>query len=152
MSKLRKSVIKQKERSQVGQREAPPRATVRATDSVLRDNYLYSSAKKAYAFAVIFFTAAVWCAGNFWPFDKLRDLNGTLVDLLSGVFSFLLFMFVVFAWGNTLEIQGNVIEWKHVLFCIIVVSLIAAWSGLLGFGLFIFAAFGLLTFMWYANR
>jgi hypothetical protein len=167
MSKMRKSVVKQQERSQAPKRPVAPRPTAAATEANARDNYLYSSAIRSFMLTVVFFILAILSAGSFWPFDALRGLKitpsnpdsatlggpfGFAFDLVTGVLCLALFLFLTFAWGNALEIRGNVIEWKHLLLCIGVVGIIAVWGGLLGFGIFIFGAFAVLIFMWYAVR
>ncbi|NMC04126.1 MAG: hypothetical protein GYA24_02880 [Candidatus Lokiarchaeota archaeon] len=167
MSKMRKSVVKQQERSQGPKKPQAPRPSAAATDASARDNFLYNSAIRSYVLAVVFFLAAVLSAGSFWPFDALRGIKidasnpdsatlgatyGIAFDIITGVLCLALFLFLTLAWGNALEIRGSVIEWKHLLICIIVVVIIAAWGGLVGFGIFIFGAFLLLTYMWYAVR
>jgi len=167
MSKMRKSVVKQQERSQAPKRPVAPRPTAAATESNARDTFLYSSAIRSYLMTVVFFILAVLSAGSFWPFDALRSVKldpsnassatlgdsvGIAFDLVTGLLCLALFVFLTFAWGNALEIRGNLIEWKHLLLCIIAVVIIAAWGGLVGFGVFIFGAFLVLTFMWYAAR
>jgi hypothetical protein len=131
MSKMRKSVVKQQERTQAPKRPAVPRPTAAATEANARDNYLYSSAKRAFVLSVGFFILSMLSAGSFWPFDALRNLNtsvGVAFDLLTGGLCLSFFVFLIFAWGNALEIRGNVIEWKHILVCIIVSVLIALWG------------------------
>lgn len=155
MSKMRKSVVKQLERTQVPKRPAVPRPTAAATEANARDNYLYSSAKRALVLAVGLFILSILSAGSFWPFDALRNLNpaaSVAFDLLTGGLCLSYFVFLVFAWGNVLEIRGDVIEWKQIIVCIIVCVLVALWGGLVAFGVFIFGAFGVLTIMWYAVR
>nr|MDO8087736.1 hypothetical protein [Candidatus Sigynarchaeum springense] len=167
MSKLRKSVVKQQERSQAPKRPAVPRPTAAAIEANARDNFLYSSAIRSYVLSVGFFILAVLSAGGFWPFDALRNIKiepntassltigasyGLAFDLVTGVLCLALFVFLAFAWGNALEIRGNVIEWKHILFLIIVVIFIAAWGGIMSFGIFLLGSFAVLFFMWYAAR
>ncbi len=167
MSKMRKSVVKQQERSQAPKRPVVPRPTAAATEANARDNYLYSSAIRSYLLTVLFFILAVLSAGSFWPFDALRGIKvdsnnpasatlggtvGIAFDLVTGILCLALFLFITFAWGNALEIRGNVIEWKHLIVCLLLVGVIAVWGGLVGFGVFIFGAFAVLTFMWYAAR
>ncbi len=163
MSKMRKSVVKQQERSQAPKRPIAPRPTAAATEANARDNYLYSSARRSYVLSVLFFILAVLSAGSFWPFDALRNIKvdsgatlggtaGIAFDLVSGVLCLGLFLFLTFAWGNALEIRGNVMEWKHIILLLVMVVLIAAWGGLVAFGVFMFGAFAVLIFMWYAVR
>jgi hypothetical protein len=167
MSKMRKSVVKQQERLPASKKPTAPRATAAATEANARDKYLYSSAIRSYVLTVVFFIIAVLSAGSFWPFDALRGIKldpssptsatlgataGIAFDLVTGVLCLGLFLFLTFAWGNALEIRGNVIEWKHIIMCIIMGVIIAVWGGLAGFGVFIFGAFAVLAYMWYAAR
>jgi hypothetical protein len=167
MSKMRKSVVKQQERSQAPKKPTAPRPTTAATEANARDHFLYSSAIRSYLLTVVFFILSVLSAGSFWPFDALRNIKvdpnnpssatlgstaGIAFDLVTGLLCLALFLFLTLAWGNALEIRGNVIEWKHLILCIIVVVFIAAWGGLVGFGVLIFGAFATLTYIWYATR
>lgn len=164
MSKMRKSVVKQQERSQGAKKPAAPRPTAAATEASARDHFLYDSAKRSYVLSVGFFILAVLSAGHFWPFDALRDLKvdanstalgasyGLAFDLVTGLLCLALFVFLMFAWGNALEIRGNVIEWKHILCLIIVVVIVALWGGLVSFAVFMLGTFGVLIFVWYAAR
>jgi len=151
MSKLRKGVKKQKKRSQ--QRAVPSKdikAKLQAgSDYKRRDIFLYKSALKSYAIAALLLILAIWTNGNFPPFDELPDIPH---QLLNGAVSLVFFFFVLVSWGNALEIRGNVLEWKHIIFLLIAVSFIAAWGGLICFFMTLFGAFAMLTFLWYLNR
>ncbi|HME55499.1 MAG TPA: hypothetical protein VKM55_25060 [Candidatus Lokiarchaeia archaeon] len=157
MSKLRKGVIKQRDRKNPSaQKKVAAKQTHAAADAVLRDNFLYRSSIRSFSLAVLFFIFSIFSAGQFWPFNALRSASGSGIavgyDLLTGVLSFLFFLFMVFAWGNALEIRGNLIEWKHVIVCIIVTIFIAAWGGAAAIIVFLVGAFGLLSLLWYVNR
>ncbi|MEX2683798.1 MAG: hypothetical protein Q6373_019655 [Candidatus Sigynarchaeota archaeon] len=160
-------MVKQQERSQAPKRPAVPRPTAAAIEASARDNYLYNSAMRSYLLSVGFFILAVLSAGSFWPFDALRNIKvdpgnvnsltigasyGFVFDLITGVLCLGLFVFLAFAWGNALEIRGNVIEWKHIIFLLVVVLFIAGWGGMVSFGIFMFGSFAVLLFMWYATR
>ncbi len=160
MSKMRKSVVKQQERSQASKKPLASKPTAGATDANARDNFLFSSALRSYLLTIVFFVLSILSAGGFWPFDELRNVGipsgtlggsfGIVFDLVTGLLCLALFVFLVFAWGNALEVRGNVIEWKHLIVCILVVVVIAAWGGLVGIGVFIFGVFAVLIVMWYA--
>jgi len=157
MSKLRKGVIKQQERKLPStQKKSIAKQSQTASDAVARDNFLFRSSIRSFLLAVLFFIVSALSAGKFWPFNELRNYAGNAAsaafDLVTGIMSFLFFMFLVFAWGNALEIRGNVIEWKHVLICILMVTFVAIWGGAVSFIVFIGGAFGLLTLLWYMNR
>jgi len=157
MSKLRKGVIKQQERKYpTGQKKAPAKQAQASADAAIRDNFLYRSSVRSFLLAVLFFIISAFSAAKFWPFNALRtasgDVNNVGFDLITGATSFLFFTFLLFAWGNALEIRGNLIEWKHVIVCILVVTFVAVWGGGASFIVFIAGAFTLLAGLWYMNR
>lgn len=157
MSKLRKGVIKQRERkSPTAQKKGSVKQTQAAADAVIRDNFLLRSSIRSYLLAVLFFIVSFLSAGQFWPFNALRNVSGDPTnmgfDVITGVLSLLFFLFLVFAWGNALEIRGNVIEWKHVILCIIIVTFVAIWGGAASFIIYIIGVFAMLSLLWYVNR
>jgi hypothetical protein len=158
MSKLRKGVIKSKDRKSPAaqQKKTAAKQTQTVADAAIRDNFLFRSSVKSYLLAVVFFIMSVLSAGKFWPFGDWRKASGDAgnigFDIITGVLSFLFFMFFLFAWGNSLEIRGNVIEWKHVIVSILFTTFIAIWGGAASFILFIVGVFALLTLFWYMSR
>lgn len=154
MAKLRKGVRKQKRRSQ--QKAVPRKGSKEKLKSdseyKMRDQYLYSSALKSYAISAILLIFAIWMNGDFPPFNEIQNFNGILDQVLNGIVSLALFFFLLLSWGNALEIRGNVLEWKHILFLLVATTFISVWGGIIGMFIALFGSFGILTFLWYANK
>ncbi|MFX0099375.1 MAG: hypothetical protein ACFFCS_07310 [Candidatus Hodarchaeota archaeon] len=160
MSKLRKGVQKQKKKSQ---QRAIPRKDIKeklqaSSEYKTRDLYLYKSALKSYGISVLLLILAIWLNGDFPPINYIKEDNNLLDQLLDGSFSLAFFFFTILSWGNALEIRGNVLEWKHIIFLLVIVVFISfpdignLNDDILGFFIALFGSFGILTALWYANR
>ena len=157
MSKLRKSVIKQQERKITPSQKKALAAQAQATaDATIRDNFLYRSSIRSFAITILILFIAILSGVQLWPFDAARSAAGNAYgmafDAITGLLSVLFFVFFMIAWGNALEIRGNVIEWKHVLFCLITVIFVAACGGGISLVLYFAGAFAFLTYLWYSTK
>ncbi|MHA1791865.1 MAG: hypothetical protein ACTSVI_04415 [Promethearchaeota archaeon] len=154
MAKLRKSVQRQKSRkkSRASAQQKTRNLPIRREEFVSRDIECYKSSKKAYFFAFISLIIAIWMNGDYPPFNMLQEVNNILDGVLNGIAAIALFLFLVLAWGNALEIDGEALEWKHIIICLIMVTFISAWGGLISIFISILGAFSILTYLWQVNK
>ena len=151
--KLRKSVARQKrKRSRPKKKPSVSTQPPSMTESIIRDNYLYESSIKAFIISIVFLILSIWTSLYLLPFNLIYEFNSSIAEIISGVTSLLFFVFLIIAWGNALEIRGDVIEWKQILICVILSGVMAGSGGFLAFAICIFGAFATLTLMWYLNR
>nr|MDO8115967.1 hypothetical protein [Candidatus Sigynarchaeota archaeon] len=124
--------------------------TMMASDA--RDATMYASAKKSYILATVFTIMTAWSSAKFAPFNYVYTSNDVAGQLLSGGLAAAGLVFLLFAYGNALEIRGNVLEWKYIFLCIIIMVLVSAWGGFLTFIILIVAVFIVLGYMWSVNK
>jgi cation transport ATPase len=150
MSKMRKGVDRKKDKSTTSATSKKQSPTLSST--IARDAYLYHSSKQAYILSIILLIVSIWTSANIFPFNKLRALNAPVMELICAGICLLLFVFILLAWGNALEIRGEVLEWKHVLVALLATVFIGAWGGTISFMVLIFGCFAILTWFWYAQK
>jgi hypothetical protein len=150
MSKIRKGVERQKDRSTTPATAKKQSPTL--SSSIARDAYLYHSSKQAYFLSIIFMIVSIWACANIFPFNNIRTWNDPVAELICAVLCLGLFIFSLLAWGNALEIRGNVLEWKHVIVIMLATIFIGAWGGVISFMVLIFGCFALLTYFWYSQK
>ncbi len=124
--------------------------TMVASDA--RDAAMYDSAKKSYILAAVFIIFTAWSSAKFTPFNFLYTTNDAAGQIVSGGLAAAGLVFLLFAYGNALEIRGNVLEWKNIFICVMVMVLVSAWGGFLTFIILMVAVFLVLGYMWTANK
>lgn len=151
MAKMRRSVEKQLARTPPA--KAPQqKALPTPSETTLRDTYLYRSAMKALVLAIACMVVAIWLASGASPFDALAEANSLAVQLIGGGLGVGIFTFTILAWGNALEIRGNLIEWKHIMIVLVMTLLVVTWSGILAFPITVAGSFGFIAYAWYASK
>ena len=79
-------------------------------------------------------------------------VSAILAQLLGGGLGVGIFVFTMLAWGNALEVRGNMIEWKHIMLVLVISLLIVTWSGILAFPITVGGSFGFIAYTCYASK
>ena len=93
-----------------------------------------------------------WTTWLFGPFDLLVEASAILAQILGGGLGVGIFVFTMLAWGNALEVRGNMIEWKHIMLVLVMALLVVTWTGILAFPITVGGSFGFIAYIWYASK